>query len=538
VKRRPSVARAADPGSIARKVKVLRRWCAMFTGSLVLATAGCSGSTAGSRTEVSTGRSSVPSSSTASHRPTGPWLAYQAPGDEGDGIFLAQTDGKGAHQILVGLPGEQIHPDWSPNGQQLAFISAQNTQDVWISDADGSHARRVAACTGACLAYDYVAWMPSGSGLLMMRYDGPQSDAGVPASSSLELLDLAAGTSHDVAESAPHQLFSAPRVSPDGTSYCVTTEIGDVGAGPTGSAVAVGRMAGGAAHLVSRPRGWGGYCDWRPAIADGIVFTDHDLSIFADMTVSSNLHTVEADGSHRRQLTHFVTGRMRATQPRWTPDGTHILFTAVDGDGSLAYRHLAAATPQGGRVGPATGERSLIGTHPTLQPAEEGRATSSTATAAAAAAAPSELVGKWQRTTTCQERVRALKRAGLGEFAAEHAAGEGWIPGVTSVEQLRNPKSPCEGAVPLEHSHFFTADGLFGSRDADGKQVDDGTYALAGERDVVVTKEFGDVRFHFEIRGQELFLTPVLPGCARSGCFAAQWAVAVAYPGQPWHRAE
>jgi Tol biopolymer transport system component len=251
----------------------------------------------------------------------------------------------------------------------LAFIVAKDTQEVWISEADGSHARRVAACTGACLAYDYAAWMPSGRALLMMRYDGPQSDAGVPASSSLELLDLSTGTSHDVSTSAAHELFSAPRVSPDGTSYCVTTEIGDVGTGPTGSAVAVGKVAGGAVRRVSQPREWGSYCDWRPTAANQIVFTDHDLSIFADMTVSSNLYTVGADGSHRRQLTHFATGKMRATQPRWTPDGTRILFTAVDADGSLAHRHMASATPNGDQVRPATGRQSVIGTHPTLQPA-------------------------------------------------------------------------------------------------------------------------------------------------------------------------
>jgi hypothetical protein len=27
-----------------------------------------------------------------------------------------------------------------------------------------------------------------------------------------------------------------------------------------------------------------------------------------------------------------------------------------------------------------------------------------------------------------------------------------------------------------------------------------------------------------------------MPPCAKTGCFAAQWAVSVAYPGLPWHR--
>ena len=44
----------------------------------------------------------------------------------------------------------------------------------------------------------------------MMRYDGPETDAGVPTSSSLELLDLSTGKSRDVTRSGAHELFSAP----------------------------------------------------------------------------------------------------------------------------------------------------------------------------------------------------------------------------------------------------------------------------------------------------------------------------------------
>ena len=32
--------------------------------------------------------------------------------------------------------------------------------------------------------------------------------------------------------------------------------------------------------------------------------------------------------------------------------------------------------------------------------------------------------------------------------------------------QLKDPKNPCQEAVPLKHRHFFTANGEFGSRDA------------------------------------------------------------------------
>lgn len=148
------------------------------------------------------------------------------------------------------------------------------------------------------------------------------------------------------------------------------------------------------------------------------------------------------------------------------------------------------------------------------------------------------LVGNWRRTTTCEERAQALEDAGLGEFAAEHAAGEGWIPGVTSVDQLADPSHPCRGAVPLDHEHFFTPSGQFGSLDANGNQVDDGSYDIQDPQTLVVHKEFGDLTFTYTVTGDTLSLIPELPPCGAEGCFAAQWAVAVSYNGLPWKRVD
>jgi hypothetical protein len=145
--------------------------------------------------------------------------------------------------------------------------------------------------------------------------------------------------------------------------------------------------------------------------------------------------------------------------------------------------------------------------------------------------APS-IIGTWKRLTTCQDRVKALNDVGLGKFAAESVAGDGYIPGVTDADQLKNPQDPCRGAKPHEHSHFFTNDGQFGSLDDTGQQVDDGPYTLVDSK----TVEIGDVDFHYSVKGDTLTLDPILPDCAKNGCFDAQWAVAVSYNGLPWKR--
>ncbi len=108
-----------------------------------------------------------------------------------------------------------------------------------------------------------------------------------------------------------------------------------------------------------------------------------------------------------------------------------------------------------------------------------------------------------------------------------------------SAEDLEDPTGsfPCRGAVRREHSHFFTADGAFGSRDENGQQVDEGTYTLEGD-DVVVIN--GDT-FHYRIEGDSISLSRIRstsriapPGCAAS---SATWVLTVAMPGTTWTRA-
>ena len=121
--------------------------------------------------------------------------------------------------------------------------------------------------------------------------------------------------------------------------------------------------------------------------------------------------------------------------------------------------------------------------------------------------------------------------AGLHDALLESIAGDAWIPGVTKVSQIKDPTHPCVGSVARKHSHFFTADGQFGSRDAVGEQVDDGQYVVEDDAFVI-----SGVTFHYVITDNDtLSITPETPDCAPS-CFEAGWSIAVAYPGYTWHR--
>lgn len=153
------------------------------------------------------------------------------------------------------------------------------------------------------------------------------------------------------------------------------------------------------------------------------------------------------------------------------------------------------------------------------------------------------LVGRWQRTSTCQELVSALRKAGLGVLAPYAWQGQTSSTGITSFKP-GSPKptktQPCTGALARLHSHFFTAQGQFGSLDWLGGQVDDGPYKIMNKG----TFRIGPVNFRFRIvNNKTLTLTPVLTKAMVRQALAdpakfspAFWAVSVAYAGHSWKR--
>ena len=162
-----------------------------------------------------------------------------------------------------------------------------------------------------------------------------------------------------------------------------------------------------------------------------------------------------------------------------------------------------------------------------------------TASASASASAQTPaIVGEWVGVHDCARIVPILREAGLEEFVLESVYGNGLVPGVTSEDGLKDPENPCDGAVERKHSHFFTADGRFGSKDFDGQQVDDGTYTLEGDDGIVIN----GMRFRYEITGDELTLEPEpvdISACTTKECrFGAAWVLMVAMPGMTWTRGE
>ena len=77
-------------------------------------------------------------------------------GSDVTGIYLVRPDGTGSHRLVPDLDGAQMHPAWSPDGEEVTFIqeNPNGTKELWVVGADGTNARAVATCELALQQHD------------------------------------------------------------------------------------------------------------------------------------------------------------------------------------------------------------------------------------------------------------------------------------------------------------------------------------------------------------------------------------------------
>ncbi len=106
--------------------------------------------------------------------PDGTKIAYMNVGlynDDGEltgptGVFVMNADGTDKRLVAKEEWSDDQAPQWSPNGQTLAFLS----QGIWVVPAAGGRARRIVS--NAETATKDVAWSPDGARLAYTRGDG------------------------------------------------------------------------------------------------------------------------------------------------------------------------------------------------------------------------------------------------------------------------------------------------------------------------------------------------------------------------------
>lgn len=145
-----------------------------------------------------------------------------------------------------------------------------------------------------------------------------------------------------------------------------------------------------------------------------------------------------------------------------------------------------------------------------------------------------QLVGEWRRVNSCEAYVVALEAAGFG------ANRDRWLVdfgGYWASQEDIPAGDPCVNATEVEHSHFFTGDGQFGSRDEHGAQVDEGDYNVDGPKLAFPSheREFGygpiDVEYEIGADGALELIVNVPDECSDACEVAHVWALSAFYPG-------
>ncbi|MFI5285147.1 MAG: hypothetical protein ACHQ4F_02390 [Candidatus Dormibacteria bacterium] len=186
-----------------------------------------------------------------------------------------------------------------------------------------------------------VVTIPIALGRFVSRHTEPQPNAEAPSravlhhngeivmgvDNSLVAIDPATGRHHVILSVPAGDVVASPTYSPDGTKLAyLRGRVVGFGNNVSGSSDAMDSIwildiATGRARQLTKCQGCGpyDYIDWSP---DGtrLAFSEDDQS------GTLQLHLINVDGSHLRQLTHFPAAQ-NATQPTWSPDGTRIAFT-------------------------------------------------------------------------------------------------------------------------------------------------------------------------------------------------------------------
>ena len=286
------------------------------------------------------------------------WIAYQTNKGGGEGVWLIHPDGTDDHEVALTVPGEHLHPDWAPDGSRLVITSREERDTLYEVNVETDEARVLWECVRACVGDDEAVWSPDGDQLAFVRAMEPFVD-GTP-SCSLALGDPATGGVELVGEirsCADRATF--PHWSRDGTRLAYYRGVYE-GDAAVSTALYVFDLATSSETRLTEDELFAGDSDWS-AGDEWLVFSTYPLNDFQCCEIS-NLYRIRPDGSGLEQFTGYDTPEIRASQPRYTPDGAHVIFTEARPDSRVP----AVIPADGGE--PITVVTTGIYTHPVWQP--------------------------------------------------------------------------------------------------------------------------------------------------------------------------
>jgi TolB protein len=243
-------------------------------------------------------------------------VVFSGRSERGKEIYVMDYDGARLRQVTHN-GSLNLSPAWSPDGEQIAFISYQEGWPrLFLVDRSGKQSRPLPVWEGELTAAP--EWSPDGKWLaLASNRDG-----------NTEIYKMEVKSGRLVRLTHHRSIDSSPTWSPTGREIAFTS---DRGGSPQ---VYIMDSDGLNVRRLTMEGEYNDLAAWAPQ-GDRIAYAGRDGTF--------DIHVIEVATQQARRLT-FGPGNNES--PRWSPDGRHLVFTSTREGESRLY----AMDADGGRV--------------------------------------------------------------------------------------------------------------------------------------------------------------------------------------------